>query len=73
MSSPAPGDGKIIETGYSAQCCGCLNYTFFGTCKAFPKQIPDEIFTGLFDHAEPYPDAKNPTDHGIRYDPVIDE
>ena len=73
MTSPAPGADQLITTGYSSQCGRCRNYTYSGTCKAFPKQIPEEIYTGLFDHTKPYPNAKNPTDHGIRYDPVIVE
>ena len=58
---------------YSAQCVGCLNYTMFGMCKAYPKQIPEEIMTGLFDHTKPYPNAKHPTDNGIRHEPATDE
>lgn len=58
---------------FSVQCGGCLNYTMLGTCKAYPDRIPTEIFTGLFDHTKPYPNAKNPTDHGIRYEPATDE
>ena len=68
MNSSGQDAGKIIITGYSSQCGGCLNYTMLGTCKAFPERIPKEIYTGLFDHAKPYPNAKNPADHGIRYE-----
>ena len=45
----------------------------FGMCKAYPKRIPEEIMTGLFDHTKPYPNAKHPTDNGIRYEPATDE
>ena len=37
------------------------------SCKAFPVKIPQEIFTGLFDHREPYPG-----DNGIRWEPDPD-
>jgi hypothetical protein len=36
-------------------------------CKAFPNGIPDEILDSDFDHRKPYPNAKKPTDNGIRY------
>lgn len=72
MSSSVQDKGELITTGYSAQCGGCLNYTMFFTCKAFPERIPEEIVTGLFLHTEPYPNAKNPTDHGIRFEPATD-
>lgn len=40
------------------------------TCDAFPQGIPEVIWRAEFDHHEPYPDANNPKDHGIRYEPV---
>jgi hypothetical protein len=41
-----------------------------GKCDAFPDGIPDEIYLGDFDHRNPYPNAENPTDNGIRFEPV---
>ncbi len=52
--------------GYSVQCVSC--YWFIGftgsenVCFAFPDGIPDEIFTGVFDHKNEYAN-----DDGIRY------
>jgi len=50
-------------------CYNCKNWIKDHTCKAF-KKIPDEILFGEFDHRKPYPNKENPTDHGIRYEPV---
>ena len=35
-----------------------------GECEAYPAGIPEAIFTGMHDHAYPYPDDK-----GIRFKP----
>ena len=48
----------------SNQCLECKHYEGQHACKAYPVKIPDEIFTGLHDHIEPY--AK---DGGIRFEP----
>ena len=56
----------------SDQCNGCKNYFGLFQCRAFPDRIPQVIFTGLFDHTEPYPDADNPQDNGIRFEPIKD-
>jgi len=34
------------------------------TCDAFPEGIPNEVWTGVFRHDQPYPG-----DHGIRFKP----
>jgi len=36
-------------------------------CLAFRRGIPKKIFRGEFDHNQPWPNAKKPTDHGYRY------
>jgi len=35
----------------------------FGRCDAFPNQIPEQIWSGKFQHDKPFPG-----DHGIRFD-----
>lgn len=46
------------------QCVDCKHLLPGRKCKAFPNQIPDEIFiTGEFDHTEPHPD-----DNGIQFE-----
>ena len=56
----------------SYQCARCRHYEFAVTCAAFPDGIPIDIFTGQFDHTKPYPNAKNPQDSGIRFEPIKD-
>ena len=46
----------------SDQCITCVHYRGALTCDAFPKRIPQEILSGLFDHRLPYPN-----DRGIRF------
>jgi len=48
----------------SNQCLFCKHYIYL-SCKAFPDEIPDEIFTGEYDHTEPYEG-----DNGIRFEPI---
>lgn len=57
------GNGKIyiIE---NRPCETCIHNNDDGTCKAFPKGIPQEIRSGYNDHTKEYPG-----DHGIRYTP----
>lgn len=50
----------------STQCNDCANYFGIFRCRAFPnRDIPDEIFTGVHDHRQPYPG-----DHGIGFEPL---
>ena len=41
------------------QCMNCKNYSNEFKCDAFPQRIPDDIFTGEFDHTEKHPDQDN--------------
>jgi len=43
----------------SNQCNECKHYQMFQECDAFPNGIPDDIFTGEFDHIEKHPSQKN--------------
>lgn len=57
-------------------CVDCVHYT--GTagmigkeglsCKAFPNGIPLNVFYAKFIHTQPYPNAEQPTDNGIRFE-----
>lgn len=47
----------------STQCLNCKNYEFNG-CKAYPIEIPYQIFSGQHDHTKPFP-----KDNGIRFEP----
>jgi hypothetical protein len=41
-------------------CIRCKHYNLEeGTCKAFPKEIPDDIYMGDNDHSKPFPGQKN--------------
>ena len=55
------------------QCINCKHYLGALDCAAFPVRIPSDILTGQFDHTEPYPNAENPKDNGIRFEPVEDD
>lgn len=44
------------------QCPTCSRYRGLLACDAFPDGIPQEILSGLVDHADPYPG-----DQGLRY------
>ena len=45
----------------ATQCIDCNRFKLDGTCTAYPLGIPDEIFSGEFDHSEAFPG-----DDGIR-------
>lgn len=52
------------------QCEDCKHYNMeTSACDAFPGGIPDEIYLGDFDHRNPYPNADEPEDNGIRFEP----
>jgi hypothetical protein len=40
-------------------CFKCKFYEFRGKCSAFPDDIPDEVFSGDFQHTKPYPTQDN--------------
>lgn len=48
---------------YSPVCLFCKHLTGFRTCKAFPEEIPLEIWNGENKHTEPYEG-----DHGVRFE-----
>lgn len=43
----------------------CKRYDGQFVCSAYPDGIPNEIFTGLHDHAKPYKG-----DNGIQFEPI---
>lgn len=47
----------------SDQCFRCSNYTGAKECEAFPDGIPQEIYSGLFDHSKEFVG-----DNGIRFE-----
>jgi len=52
----------------SYQCMTCKHYMGLGGCLAFLDGIPEEIFSGLFDHTKPYKG-----DGGLRWEPWPDD
>ena len=66
---------RIINLGYFSDICtSCKNYNknstnaendIIGTCKAFPKEIPEEIWTGENNHTKSYKG-----DNGIQFEPT---
>lgn len=52
-------------------CLNCLNYigkkknSLNQTCKAFPNDIPDILFSGINKHRKPFPG-----DNGIQFEPI---
>ncbi|MBW8042457.1 MAG: hypothetical protein FVQ85_21015 [Planctomycetes bacterium] len=66
ISIPAYGRGVSGDAlvRMSVQCLECKHlYKDVMRCKAFPKGIPDVIFSGGFDHRKKYPGDK-----GIRFE-----
>lgn len=61
-------DGDTIgemEFNVSVQCANCKNRIENLQCKAFKDLIPEEIYTGAFDHTNPHSG-----DNGIRFEPI---
>ena len=58
-------DSELREVWLSPVCVYCKRHTYKQgkTCPAFPKGIPDPIWTGENDHRKPYPG-----DNGIRFE-----
>jgi len=66
---------KVVNLGmFSDVCNKCKHYKpgssnegkgILGTCKAFPKGIPDDIWIGKNNHKKPYKG-----DHGIQFEKV---
>ena len=48
---------------FPPQCVFCKHLTTRRTCKAFPKEIPKEIYLEEFDHTKPFEG-----DNGIRFE-----
>lgn len=67
ISSKLKGMGLLSrEFELSKICCTCSHIYSAGahTCAAFPRGIPEEIWSGRNKHTSPYPG-----DHGIQYSP----
>lgn len=58
----ARGD-RYAPAGTKGICTECKHYRGDMKCKAFPDQIPIEVFVGEFDHHEEHRD-----DHGIQFE-----
>lgn len=54
--------GEIV-CDISIQCANCKNRIENLQCLAFPDLIPEEIYSGKFDHTNPYPG-----DNGILFE-----
>lgn len=52
----------------SIQCLMCKHFDGDMKCEAFPKEIPQEIFNGEYDHSKPYPG-----DNGIRFEEITEK
>lgn len=55
----------------SYQCISCIHFNIGWSCKAFPEGIPEEIYSGQFDHSKPYK-KDGQDDNGVRYTPDPD-
>lgn len=58
-------DKELDIIKYSVVCTFCKNLRTGQTCRAYPKKIPEAIWSGDNKHTEPFPG-----DHGIRFEPV---
>lgn len=45
----------------SLQCAICKHYDGLQECPAFEEKIPEDIFTGLFDHTKIHPEQDDDT------------
>ena len=54
MAFSAKGS-KAINKLTVSQCWACAHYRVGRTCAAFPLGIPNEVFSGKFDHSRPHP------------------
>jgi hypothetical protein len=52
---------------YSEQCSFCINHTYKYKCKAFPDNIPEDIWLNKVKHSKPLPSQKN----DIVFEPII--
>lgn len=59
-------DGKILEP-ICINCDHTYGYNWPETCKAYPKEIPQEILDCKVDHTKPYKE-----DNGITFRPSSD-
>jgi hypothetical protein len=51
----------------SYQCVSCKHFNIGWTCKAFPDGIPEEIYSGEFDHKKEFKNDEV-NDNGVRYE-----
>ena len=70
MSKGITMDDRSVEIGMFSPVCDLCKHKndkyvegVLGICKAFPKGIPEDIWTGKVKHKRKYPG-----DHGIRFE-----
>ena len=61
---------KLIDCLFCTHFIGKLAGDNSPSCKAFSGGIPKVILQGKHDHRNPYPNAINPQDNGVRFEPV---